>query len=639
MSPAPAHDVDALREKLRALGYLDAGVDRFLLAPAREGAGLWRLALASSLRIGLLAGVLLGLSGAVAAAIRVPGLVTGPRDAALVATGLAVLFGLAAALAACSGIVAAGRLAATSAAGPWFARRARWMPVAAGVLVGTVGLVYLVFWWRATGGQAPRGGVIATGLALLVSTAATVLLGYATSVAARAVLAVESETVPVAPIRLSLRGAAVVSAMVFGGGVAMLALTRPAPLPSAEPLVVVPTNVRLTVVAVDGFDPGVLRRQAAAPGSSWARLLAAPLARLAPVAGEPDPARFWTTVATGQPPERHGVAALEAREVAGLAGRLPASRTPVLRTVTNVLDLLRLTRPVISSGSERREKTFWEVASAAGLRTATVNWWATWPARPGDGLVVSERAALRFARTGPPAGEVAPASLDEALAARWLEVERRARARAEQSFADLRGTVAAALRRSAELDAIQVDLALSPPLAGTDLLTVYLPGLDIARHTLGSMPANTPAGTDLRADDLPGYYAFLDTLLGQLERAGPDRTLVLVGGPGRAGSGEGLLAIAWPGGTTGPPAGGGAPVAARLEDVAPTLLSALGVPVSRELPGRTLGELFPVAFAARHETRTVASYGRRDGAATPPARARELDEEMRERLRSLGYVQ
>jgi len=639
MPTAPDHDVDALREKLRALGYLDAGVDRFLLAPAREGAGLWRLALASSLRIGLLAGVLLGLSGAVAAAIRVPGLVTGPRDVAVVATALALLFGLAAALAALSGIVVAGRLAATSAAGPWFARRARWMPIGAGVLVGAAGLVYLVFWWRATGGQAPRGGVVATGLALLVSTAATVLLGYATSVAARAVLAVESNTVPVAPIRLSRRGAGVISILVFGGGLAMLALTRPAPPPPAEPLVVVPTNVRLTVVAVDGLDPATARREAAAPGSSWARLLAGPVARLAPVDGEPDPVRVWTTVATGQPPERHGVAALESREVAGLAGRLPASRAPALATITNVLDLLRLTRPVISSGAERREKTFWEAATAAGLRTATVNWWATWPARPGDGLVVSDRAALRFARTGTPAGEVAPASLDEGLAARWPEIERRARLRAAPAFENLPETLSSALRRSAELDAIQVQVALSPPLSDTDLLAVYLPGLDIVRHAIRSMPASTPAEVGRRTEGLVRYYAFLDALLGDLAAASPERALVLVGEPGRGGTGDGLLAIAWPTASPSPLPGGEAPVVARLEDVAPTLLYALGVPVSRELPGRVLGELFPAGFMARHEARTVASYGRRDAGAAPPARARELDREMRERLRSLGYVQ
>jgi hypothetical protein len=634
MPPAPGHDVDALREKLRALGYLDAGVSRFVLGQAREGAGLWRIALAASLRIGLLSGVLLGLSGAVAAAIRVPGLVAGPRDVAVVATGLALVFGLAAALAAFVGIVAAGRLAATGLAGPWFGRRARWMPVAAGVLVGAAGLVYLTFWWRATGGQAPRGGALASALALAVSTVATVLLGYTTSVAARAVLALESDAVAVAPVRLSRRAAFVVSSLVFGGGLAMLALTRPGPPPPAEALVVVPTGVRLTVVAVDGLDraPG----GAAGLASGWTRVLHRRRVRLAAGGSDPDPVRAWTTIATGHPPERHGVTGLEAREVTGLTGRLPASRTPLLATLTNVLDLLRLTRPVISSGAERREKTFWEAATGAGLRTATVNWWATWPARPGDGLVVSDRAALRFARAGPAAGEVVPASLDAALAGRWADLERRARQRAETVAAGLPASLAAALHRSAELDALQVAIAVSPPLADTDLLTVYLPGLDIARHAMRALP---PADTAAQAAAVGRYLEFLGTLLQELGEAEAGRTLAVLGEPGRTGADEGILAIGWPGADAGAPEALESPGPARPEDVAPTLLYALGVPVSRELPGRVLTGLFPPAFTQRHAVRTVASFGRRDAGAAAPARARELDEEMRERLRSLGYVQ
>jgi hypothetical protein len=635
MPPAPDHDVDALREKLRALGYLDAGVNRFVLGQAREGAGLWRIALAASLRIGLLSGVLLGLSGAVAAAIRVPGLVTGPRDVAAVATALAAVFGLAAALAAFGGIVAAGRLAATGLAGPWFVRRARWMPVAAGVLVGAAGLVYLTFWWRATGGQAPRGGALASALALAVSTAATVLLGYTTSVAARAILALESDAVAVAPVRLSRRAAVAVSSLVFGGGLAMLALTRPAPPPPTEALVVVPTGVRLTVVAVDGLDRAPAGPADPAPG--WARVLGGRRVRLVAGGPDPDPVRAWTTIATGQTPERHGVAGLEAREVTGLTGRLPASRTPLPATLTNVLDLLRLTRPVISSGAERREKTFWEAATGAGLRTATVNWWATWPARPNDGLVVSDRAALRFARPGPAAGEVMPTSLDAALAGRWADLERRARERAGTVAAGLPASLAAALRRSAELDALQVAIATAPPRADTDLLTVYLPGLDIARHAMRALP---PADTAAQAEAIGRYIDFLGTLLQDVGEAGAGRTLAVLGEPGRTGAADGILAIAWPGAGDGTAEAPGAPERARPEDVAPTLLYALGVPVSRELPGRVLTGLFPPAFTQRHAVRTVASFGRRDAAgAAAPARARELDDEMRERLRSLGYVQ
>jgi hypothetical protein len=75
----------------------------------------------------------------------------------------------------------------------------------------------------------------------------------------------------------------------------------------------------------------------------------------------------------------------------------------------------------------------------------------------------------------------------------------------------------------------------------------------------------------------------------------------------------------------------------RLEDVAPTVLHALGVPVSQELTGAPLPGAFEMSEDTTRTIRVVASYGRRSigraGTGDEP-----MDEEMRERLRSLGYV-
>src|SRR5688572_21584911 len=90
----PDDRVDDLRQQLRALGYLDAGVDRFVLGPARSARSPWSIAALSSLRVGLLAAVLLGPVVATGIGARLPGLITGPRDALVVALYLAVLFGI-----------------------------------------------------------------------------------------------------------------------------------------------------------------------------------------------------------------------------------------------------------------------------------------------------------------------------------------------------------------------------------------------------------------------------------------------------------------------------------------------------------------------------------------------------------------
>ena len=77
--------------------------------------------------------------------------------------------------------------------------------------------------------------------------------------------------------------------------------------------------------------------------------------------------------------------------------------------------------------------------------------------------------------------------------------------------------------------------------------------------------------------------------------------------------------------------------AARVVDVAPTVLYALGVPISRELAGEPLRQLFGGADMNASRERYVSTYGR--PFASPAAReGRPLDQEMIDRLRSLGYV-
>ncbi len=102
MASAPDQDprVDDLRQRLRALGYLDAGVDRFVLASARDARAPWIIALFASLRIGGLAAILLGPASAIGLAARLPSLVTGPRDALFMAIYFAIFFGVAMAAAA-----------------------------------------------------------------------------------------------------------------------------------------------------------------------------------------------------------------------------------------------------------------------------------------------------------------------------------------------------------------------------------------------------------------------------------------------------------------------------------------------------------------------------------------------------------
>jgi hypothetical protein len=261
--------------------------------------------------------------------------------------------------------------------------------------------------------------------------------------------------------------------------------------------------------------------------------------------------------------------------------------------------------------------------------------------------VLTDRALLRLQQGGEPNGEIAPAALHDTLHASWDARRRRVAARAGAMWPqhdDLAPDEAAVIQRSAELDATLIDLAADPVLGPLDLLVLYLPGLDIAQHALlgaDDVGAIAPSAASARLASLERYYGFLDEALADLLIGGGGTIraslIVVVTQPGRVSApAEGLLAISGPAAADRDPTG--APPASPLtpEQVAPTILLALGVPLAVDLAASPASPLFADPFVAAHPATTVPTYG-----TTRPRQARQgrpLDAEMIERMRSLGYV-
>ena len=634
--------VGELRRQLKALGYLDAGVDRFVLAPASGSRGRLSVAVRTGLRLGILAGALLGPAAAIGVAFRLPGLITGARDALVLAAYLVaiffVLFSAAAALL---------TFAASLAVRPddaRFAARAQRVSGAAGWVLAIATLAYLTLWWRTTNAGFGWTAPAWTASALVLAVAISLLLGHAAKIAAMGVLASNPAFTAVLPPipRRSWRLTAAGAAAAFVGASALLLATAsndalPEPV---RPLTVVPTGIRLKVIAIDGVDAHLF------DAASW------PVAEPSPsVVGavlgrryvlEPqdttDPARAWTTIATGEPPDVHGVHAIETRRVAGLQGILPSDATTAGRALRTALDVIRLTRPSIASRNERRSMTVWEVAEQAGLRTAVVNWWATWPAVSRGGLVLTDRAILRLEQGGALDGEIAPPDLYATLRNAWPTLRATAERTASSAFAGVADpNIARILRRSAALDATVVGLTDALPGPPRDLDVVYLPGLDIAQHALlsgGEAGAPAPSAVADRVAALRAYVAFLRDLLTPWLRPSPGEFIALITQPGRvAVPAAGTLAVY---GILPPPSHEEQPAmrdggSARVADIAPSILVSLGLPLSRELSGQ------PRAAAIPFLPRYVASYGPpfRDESAR---RGKPLDQETIDRLRSLGYI-
>jgi hypothetical protein len=381
---------------------------------------------------------------------------------------------------------------------------------------------------------------------------------------------------------------------------------------------VIPPGLGVLVLGIAGLEhrmPGQMTARGDMPHRA-ALLARGARARLR---AEPErvPAIVWTTIATGRGPEAHGILSTSARRVAGLRTPLALGATegPFAAALARTTDVLRLTRSEPATSVLRGVKAFWNVASEKGLRVGVVNWWATWPADPVNGYLVSDRTAFKLEKGAAPDREVQPPEVFGRLAPPAASDNR---AQALDLFA---ARAASALRGS------------TPP----DVEAGYIPRRDIiTKQQLGEASAVDLASLESRLEAVRGYYRFLDRLIGEATAGlGRDDVVVLVGDPGRLARSGSALAQ----GTLAVIGGPALPVElgeASARDIAPTVLYLLGLPVSRELEGRVLEAAFERAFTEAHPVRTVASYGRR--AATRQAES-AFDRDMLEELKSLGYIQ
>ena len=610
----PIAKVEDVREELRRLGYLDHGLDRFVLAGAHAGSPL-RASTRAAVRVGLLGGVLFGAASTLAAAGIDPRLRTEPRDLLILAMYLTVILGI---------VIAAATLLAGLVAA-WVGTRLTRLPRPTlsrdvGLALATTGLAYVALWWHSHAAEMSTAMMAGS---LLVGVALCAVLGRFGALAAVAVLSAGGlgGRLPEASLsRRHLLPLIAAVAIAFGAAVAGAAVLRNRPSPLPADFAVVPTGLVVRIVGIDGLDRRTAEEMMARGEMPHLQALLAASAH-APLRAEPEqgPAIVWTTIATGRGPAVHGIHSAGARHLPGMRTPVPlADRTPLSRAVGAAADLLRLTRTQPASSVLRGAKAFWNVASDKGLRVLVVNWWATWPADRVNGQVVTDRALLKLEKGGRADRETHPEDLLNRLRPLAAADAPPDRARRIDGFA------AAAVRMLHHSGA-------------ADLEAVYLPGLDIVTMQQVGGADTTPdvAALAARMDAVRGHHRFVDELLGGLRADMPaNGVLVLVGDPGRfargSGTAEGLIALSGASVVAGPIGAGGE------RDVAPTILHLMGLPVSDELEGRVLESALSPAFRSAHPVRRVPSYGMR-----PPGRLREsaFDREMLEELRSLGYIQ
>jgi hypothetical protein len=670
-------ELERARLELRRLGYLDHGLERFLLQDAlRPRQPLRTMALLAA-KVGLLTGCVLAASLAAGLVLANGSFAASPLDLPVL---FVHLFPPASAAAAAAFLALAGAVAAVLHLYP--VRRIEAVALATALVAGFAG-VGLGLW---EGWAALAGSTTVQRLALAAAAAAAAYALVRLVYQGLLALAIRfTERAPAAGLS-AWRWRRWVSGAVLAG---VLLVAVPVVLaardvePPPAPLLPVGPGERVLVLGLDGVLPEeieYLLRRGDLPAMAQLERGGARLLRY----GRPDepPAAFWTSVATGLAPPGHGVAALDSFLPAGV--RTPLARSGFLRSYFSRVEVplgLADYRPVLAN--RRSAFTFWELASRGGAPVVAVNWWATFPAPPLPGLVVAHDAyqllrqgvagAVSRADLAPQlrreAQEVASASLAAggagsatAEAARSAAEARAARddeaagprvpatraagaatgatrvagggaAAAGEDLAALRllaaalpaGEAAAVGERSVRPDEFYARVfaeSLAAPGSPPRAAALYLPGLDIAA-------AGWHGGDVAFADLVRAELGAADRLLARALAQPGWGSVAVVLDPGRRRRGGAGRVLLWHRRGCAPEVAGPAEIAP--EALAAGLLRTLGLPQSAELP------LPPAQCGWPEPPAAVASYGRPQPRPLPGAPAEEAAEYLRN-LRSLGYL-
>ncbi len=358
---------------------------------------------------------------------------------------------------------------------------------------------------------------------------------------------------------------------------------------------------------------------------------------------------LWNTVATGKLADQHGIH--------GFVEPDPNSGG---------------VRPCASTS--RKVKALWNMLSQCGLRSNVVGWWASHPAEPINGVVVSNyftsSTVTQAGKFKPVPGTIHPAEKEDYLAQfRVLPNELTHEhilpfipkaAQIDQENDERLQNFGKVLTDCASIHAVATTIMEEEDW---DFTAIYYDAIDHFCHAF--MPYHPPRLPAVNDDDfelyrevITGAYRFHDMMLARLlQLAGPDTTVILCSDHGFA-SGQqrprgvsldpagpaewhrdfGMLVMKGPGIKRDELVYG-----ASLVDLAPTVLSLFGLPVGADMEGRPLVEAFeePVPFETIPTWEDVPGDAGMHPAGEDGSERNHTDhaDELVQQFVALGYVQ
>ncbi len=354
---------------------------------------------------------------------------------------------------------------------------------------------------------------------------------------------------------------------------------------------------------------------------------------------------LWNSVATGKFADKHGIHGfIEPDPINGGA------------------------RPYTSTS--RKTKALWNILTQSGLKSNVVGWWASHPAEPINGVVVTNAfggvnfhpekgwqvpaGAVHPAEKGPLLApfKVFPSELTEAHILPFIPQAAKIDQQKNQSLL----AFTKILSDNATIHAAATAIMECEPW---DFMAIYYDGIDHFSHAF--MPFHPPRLDWVKEEDfelfrgvIRGAYRFHDLMLARLlQLAGPETTVILCSdhgfesgtqrprgvprepaGPAAWHRQYGIFVMAGEGIKQDERISG-----ASLIDLAPTVLSLFGLPIGQDMDGRPLLE----AFETAPPVATIPSWDAVPGDCGMHAAGQGIDrdqaQELMQQFAALGYIE
>jgi predicted AlkP superfamily phosphohydrolase/phosphomutase len=394
---------------------------------------------------------------------------------------------------------------------------------------------------------------------------------------------------------------------------------------------------------------------------------------------------LWTTIATGKTSEGHGVTEIVSMITPGLKHNvLNYPHTFGCYLFTQLLMKKGVFYVTPLSSSARQTKAVWNILSDYDKRVGIVGWWGTHPPEEVNGVIVSDHASMtkktmRQAKgqlsdddvlpedlTGLPVfpnelmSEIAP--FGDETEAMTLE-ELNYFLAADSAYLDFVNGLSGWDRSNRE-SVIKIAYLTDKFFRLTtehlldtqefDLLASYFFESDGIGHWMwpfreaSYFPEITPAAEAKYKDVIDSTYTNLDRMLGSLlSHLSDDYHVIIISdhgfgvedyggwhGVGHNLAPDGILMM------KGPRFKSGAELnpKAAIQDVTPTILALLGIPVGDDMTGRVLEEAFQPDFFQQYPLRSIPSHDRGELFRARATFSGE-DDLLKEKLRALGYIE